>query len=288
MKQGLLMVSALVLSFGCEKAGKDSSQLADDLPANEVHVLGVGADPKVKLRYDVPKDSHVVLDMKARMGMSSPAMPQAMNFNVDASMDETCTDVEPSGDMRFEIKVASVSVDAPGVPSSAADMVKDAMGNMVYRFRMSPSGKIDDVQVDGLTGPMAQMGESMKQSLEQFAAPLPDDAVGKGSTWKFKRTAEANGVKMATLAKFELVDFKDGVATFNVDGRVVAPKQTIEKNGISVELKKMDGTISGTIANDLHRLAPQGNFKMTIDMTMGAMGKSIGMKMTMDSDITAH
>ena len=144
------------------------------------------------------------------------------------------------------------------------------------------------VAVEGLTGPMAELGTQMKGAIEQFAAPLPDEPVGKGSTWKFKRTGEANGVKMATVNEFELVDLKDQVATFEVKGHVVAPPQDIKKNGMTIKLEKMDGEVTGTIANDLKRFAPAGNFGRSMNMAMSAAGQKIKMHMKMDSEITAH
>jgi|JI10StandDraft_1071094.scaffolds.fasta_scaffold02345_6 hypothetical protein len=288
MKHGLLLVSALVLAGGCEKDGK-GSKVVDDVPVGEVRLVGAGVEPRAPLRYRVDKGTHVTMDMVARIGIDAGGMPVPQLPTMRMSMDETCTAVEPSGDMRFEVTVASFDVDG-GNPqmAQAMDAVRDMMKNMVYRFRMSPSGKIDDVQVEGLTGPMAQIGNQMKQSIEQFAAPLPEEPVGKGSTWKFKRSGEANGVKMATVNEFELVDLQGDVATFKVKGRVIAPAQSINQGGVSAKLERMDGTVSGTIANDLRRFAPSGTFDMKLDMRMSAMGQTINMKMTMDSEISTH
>lgn len=286
MKHGLMMVSALVLAVGCEKANKAS--VADDLPAGEVRLIGAGVDPRTVLRYQVDKGTHVTLDMVMNIGMEAPGVPIPAMPTIKMSLDETCTDVEPSGLMRFEVKVGSITADGTGPMADAMAKATDMMKNMAYRFRLSPSGKVDDVTVDGLTGPMADVGTQLKNAIEQFAAPLPTEPVGKGSTWKFKRAGEANGVKMATVNQFELIDLKDQIATFKVEGRVVAPSQKIEKNGISIQVDKMDGTVHGTIANDLKRFAPAGTFDMTMDMAMSAAGHKIKMHMSIDSEITAH
>ena len=288
MKHGILMVSALALLASCEKAKDAASQIEDDLPPGEVRLIGAGVDPKVKLRYEVAKGTRVTLDMVMKIKIDAGGLPVPQLPVIKMSMNEECTEVDTAGNMRFEVKVGALTSDGAGQMAQAMDMVGDMMKNMVYRFRMSPSGKVDDVQVEGLTGPMAELGTSMKDSIEQFAAPLPEEPVGKGSTWKFKRTGEANGVKMATVNQFELIDYKDQVATFKVAGRVVAPAQTINKNGMTVNLEKMDGNVSGTIANDLKRFAPTGNFGMTMNMKMSTAGQKISMKMTMDSEITAH
>ena len=286
MKHGLMMVSALVLAVGCEKANKGS--IADDIPAGEVRLIGAGVAPRTVLTYQVDKGTHVTLDMVMHLGMEAPGLPIPAMPTIKMSMDETCTDVEPSGAMRFEVKVGSISADGSGPMAEAMAHASDMMKDMVYKFRLSPSGKIDDVSVDGLTGAMADVGAQMKNAIEQFAAPLPTDAVGKGSTWKFKRTGEANGVKMATVNQFELLELKDQIATFKVAGRVVAPSQTIEKNGISIKVDKMDGDVHGVIANDLKRFAPAGTFGMTMDMAMSAAGQKLKIHMTIDSEITAH
>ncbi len=288
MKHGLLMLSALVLAVGCEKANKDGTTVADDLAPGEIRLIGAGTDPRTLLRYDVAKGTNVTLDMVMNISIEAPGMPMPSMPPIRMSMDETCTDVEPDGNMRFEVKVGSVSADGTGPMADAMGQVGDMMKNMKYTFRLSPSGRIDDVQVEGLTGPMADVGKQMKDSIEQFAAPLPDVPVGKGSTWRFKRAAEANGVKMATVNDFELVDFKDQVATFKVKGRVVAPSQTINQKGMSINLDKMDGDVTGLIANDLRRFAPAGTFAMTIEMSMSAQGQKVKMKMKMASEITAR
>ncbi len=286
MKHGLILVSALVLAVGCEKANKGS--IADDLPADQVRLIGAGVAPRTVLKYQVDKGTHVTLDMTMKLGMEAPGLPIPPMPTIKMSMDETCTDVDPSGSMRFEVKVGSITADGSGPMAQAMAQASEMMKDMVYKFRLSPSGQIDDVTVDGLTGPMAEVGAQMKNAIEQFAAPLPADAVGKGSIWKFKRAGEANGVKMATVNQFELIELKDQIATFKVQGRVVAPSQTIEKNGISIKVDKMDGDVHGTIANDLKRFAPAGTFGMTMDMAMSAAGQKIKMHMTIDSEITAH
>lgn len=291
MKHGLIMVSALALlgSAGCEKANKGGLNKADDaLPPNQIKLGSTGADPKVKLRYAVEKGTHTTVDMKVKMSMS--AMGQSMPIPVmTMAMDETCTDVDADGNMRFEIKVASLDIESGSAQAAQiAEQMKSAMGDMVYRFRVSPTGKVDEVQIEGLTGPMAQLGQQMKGAMEQFAAPLPDEAVGKGSTWKFKKSGEANGVQMSTVTDFELVDVKDQVATFKVGGRVGAPPQTISQGGVSAKLKKMEGKISGQLSNDLKRMAPTGNFDMDLNMSMEAMGQSVTMTMSMDTTMTAR
>lgn len=286
MKHGLMMVSALVLAAGCEKANKGS--VVEDMPTGEVVLIGAGVDPRTVLTYQVEKGTHVTLDMVMNIGMEVPGMRTPPMPTIKMSMDETCVDVEPTGAMRFEVKVASITADGTGPMADAMAQAGDAMKNMSYRFRLSPAGKIDDVTVAGLTGPMAQIGSQMKDSIEQFTAPLPTGPVGKGSTWKFKRAGEANGMKMATINQFELLDLQGGVATFKIDGRVVAPAQSIEKNGMSIKLDKMDGKVHGTIANDLKRFAPAGTFGMTMDMAMSAAGQKLTMHMKIDSEITAH
>jgi hypothetical protein len=277
MKTGLLMVSALLLVGGCEKANKGS--LADDIPVGKVRLIGAGVDPKVQLRYHVDKGTHTAVDMTMKMTMETSAAQLPAVPVIKMTMDETCTDVEANGDMRFEVKVVSIDVDGP-----AADMMKDAMGGMVMRFRTSPTGKVSETEVTGLTGPMAQLGEQMKSTVEQFAAPLPEEAVGKGSTWKFKKTAKANGIEVSTIANFTLVDFKDDVATVKVDGRMSAPPQTVQM----AKLEKMDGTVTGTIANDLRRMAPTGTFGADINMKLSAMGQNMTMRMTVDAEMTSH
>jgi hypothetical protein len=291
MKHGILMVSALALLASCQKAddANKASKIEDDLAPGEVKLIGAGVDPKLQLRYDVAKGTSVTLDMTMKIKIDAGGLPVPQMPTIKMSMVEDCTDVEADGNMRFHVKVASLTTEGSDPKmAQAMEMVADMMKDMVYTFRLSPSGKVDDVKVEGLTGPMAEVGTSMKDSIEQFAAPLPEEPVGKGSRWKFKRSGEANGVKMATVNEFELVDFKDQIATFKVIGRVVAPAQTINKSGVTVQLEKMDGQVTGTIANDLKRFAPAGNFGMTMNMRMSAQGQKINMKMTMNSEITAH
>ena len=285
MKRGLLLVGALVAAIGCDKAAP--KPIADDLPAGEVRLLAAGAEPRAVLRYQVAKGSHSKLAMTMRIALAAGGMPVPQPPRVHMAMDEECVDVEPSGAMRFEVTIGSVTTEGSGQMADALNMASDMMKNLVYRFRMSPSGQVDAVVVDGLTGPMAELGTQLKDSIEQFAAPLPAEPVGKGATWKFKRSSKTSGVDVATVSQFELVDLADHVATFKVRGRVVAPHQTIDRMGISLELVKMDGKVSGIVTNDLHRFAPTGTFGVTMDMTVSMRGKELSMKTTVDSEMTA-
>jgi hypothetical protein len=120
MKHGLLMVSALALLAGCEKADKSKSTLADDLPVDTIKVVGAGVDPKVQLRYAVEKGTSSSVDMTLKMKMTTSAMAIPALPVVKMAMDMTCTDVEADGRMRFEMKVASIDVDASSAQAEPA------------------------------------------------------------------------------------------------------------------------------------------------------------------------
>jgi hypothetical protein len=128
----------------------------------------------------------------------------------------------------------------------------------------------------------------MKDSVEQFAAPLPEEPIGKGATWRFKRAAKAEGLDVATINRYELVEAGEGNPTFAVGGQVVAPRQKVERLGGSLELLAIDGKVSGRFANDLRRFAPAGTFGVSMDMTVLSQKKRIKMHLELDSSITAR
>ncbi len=285
MTHRLLLVGALAAAIACHKAAPQP--IVDDLPAGEVRLLAAGAEPRAALRYQVAKGSHSKLAMTMRITLAAGGMPVPQPPVVRMAMDEECVDVEPSGAMRFEVTIGAVTNEGSGQMADAMNMASDMMKNLVYRFRLSPSGQVDAVVVEGLTGPMAELGTQLKDSIEEFAAPLPAEPVGKGATWKFKRSGKTSGIDVATVSEFELVELADQVATFKVSGRVVAPHQTIDRMGMALELVKLEGTVAGTVTNDLRRFAPTGTFGVTTDMTVSLQGKKLSIQTTIDSEMTA-
>jgi hypothetical protein len=280
------LLLAVVIGLGSAQAACDKGSRATATSGPEIKVIEAGSGPKQTLRFTAQKGLKKVMVMAMDMGMTidvggSPRDQQVPTMKM--TMDLTVTDVAANGDIRYEFKLRDPEVvDDPSNPSVGA--VKQALAGMSGLSGsavVTNRGFAKQVEVNvppGATPQVAQFVDSLKQSMGQISAPLPEEPVGVGAKWETTQKLEQNGLKLQQVATNELTHLDGNTITFDVAIKQTAAPQKIVKDGVTVDLQSYSGSGTGRTTIDLTQLVPKaGHVAMKSDMQMVAGGQQLGM-----------
>jgi uncharacterized protein DUF6263 len=274
---------------------------APDAPAGSpvVKLVDAGKGAKKQLRFTAKKGltRSMVMTMKMGMAMSMGAnsMPRQDLPVMKLTMDMKVTDVTAGGDIRytFSLKQPEVIADK-GTPQAVIDAVKSAskgMAGLTGYAVVTSRGftKEADINVPKDADPqMKQFMDSIKQSLYQISAPLPEEAVGVGAKWDTVMQLTQNGMTLDQTATNELVDLKGDTGKLKLTLKQSAKPQKIAVNGMDVNVLSLASNGTGETSLDFTRLVPsQATVTLHSDLKMEAGGQKIGMQMDLTMGLTS-
>jgi hypothetical protein len=272
----------------------------DALP--DVRVLGEGTGDKRALRYKYTAGSKHVMLMRMQMGMAMTVGERAMpTVDLPAMlMRAEITMGQPDGDlMSYEFAVPTApEVEAKeGTSEAVIAGLRTSLGAMtglkgtatVDARGATREGKF---ALDGKENPqLAQLVDSMGQSMRQMSIPLPEAAVGVGARWQARQRMQMGGMTIYQVGDYTLESLDGDKLTLKVKLTQLGPKQTMDPPGlppgVSAELLDMRGIGEGTMEVALTSLVPVSQVKVTSNtsMRMTTQGTPQDMKMTMTMDL---
>ncbi len=309
MKLSVVAVVGLLLVAACDKGkeassgssstaggggGGTTSSKSDFGAAPVVKVLDAGKDAKRALRFTPAKDTKQTMVMTMDMGLTmdlgnGPNHQQVPT--VEMLMDVAVTDVAANGDIKFKFSLASVNVlPTPGIAPQVADAMKSAMAGMdglAGSATVTSRGFSKDVDIKtppGANPQVAQFLDSIKQSIGQMTAPFPEEPVGLGAKWDTTMKISQNGMNMSQIAHNEVIALDDKSVTLALKIEQSAPKQTINKDGMSATLESYKGGGSGETNMTFTSIVPtKASIGLKSEMEMKAAGQSmsLGLDVTM-------
>ncbi len=181
----------------------------------QVRLVKPGAEPRSKLRLKLVPGSTETMVMVMRMRTSTaigegftssllPDMVEHLRMNV--------TEVNPDGRARIDFVIEKANAkQARGVDAAVVSAVDTALQGMVgmrgYTM-LTDRGVVEagDVEVPpDATPTLKQMATQMRESITQFASPVPEEPVGVGAVWEVTTHPIAGGVKVTQKATQTLV-----------------------------------------------------------------------------------
>lgn len=248
-----------------------------------VTLASPGAEPRTRLRYRIAADHKSAMLMTMAVGvsvnvagMSMPAMEMPV-MKMTANL--TVTGVAPNGDVTYEVAFTGMSAEAlPGMdPSMVAMMQAAAAGITQLRATaiVNDRGINRDMKVDldKITDPSLRMSlGSLSSSIESMSTPLPEEAVGVGARWEVRQVVRANDAHTFQRIECELVSIEGAVVNLRAKIEQNTPPQVINNPmlpaGASMEIEKMTGSGSGTLAIRLDGLVPTSEISSTSSASM--------------------
>jgi len=268
---------ALLVAVGC---GASTNTQHPANPAPTLSVLQAGAEPRQRLRYELPLHApeRMELSLKVRVtnaftntvletGRRSVDLP---TVRIDGRV--AVTKITPSGEalVTYELENAVVLDDLvdPAVrrPLEAA---MAAMKGWRGSWRMSPSGLLSDIVFD--TPNASKSGRNSLSNVDELIPDMsvvfPDAEIGVGATWEVKSRRSMSGVTWERTATYRLREL--GASSATVDANVVmhASSQalTVEPNAST---RLTSGTVTGSanLSVPLRGLVPTGMSQATSEM----------------------
>jgi hypothetical protein len=266
-----------------------------------------GGQPRRELRlHPKPGDKQkLVLLMRTEMemqiaGMNNPPMKlPAMKM----TMDMTVESIEPNGDIHYKFVLSNAdAIDEPGVMPQVSSAIRTALGSakgMSGTGVMSNRGFNKGTKLDvppGADQQLKQILDGMKDSFNQIAAPLPEEAIGPGAVWDVKMTIVQQGMSLAQVATYELISLKGDVAraksTLTQDAanqKIVNPSMP----NLKIDLVKLRADGSGEVSFDLGQLVPPKavadiHSEASMAMDMGAQKQTMTMKMDINVQVSSQ
>jgi hypothetical protein len=265
----LLISVALLVQTAASPAQAPPIRMDGYPAANEppiVTVLDRGAAPLQELRYVIPRGHKARMDMTMTMSMAMEISGQALPVDlppIKFGVDIAVTDVAANGDVSFEIRFASLTVEsAAGADPAMAQAIQAASAGVTSitgTTTVSNRGITRSAKLDVGDPSMRQMLDQMKGAIENLSMPFPVEAVGRGARWETRQTIR--GVQtMFQKSEFDVVSIEGGVVSLKVKTEQTAPPQSVVNPmlppGSEVRLEKLSGSGSGTIAIRLDSVVP--------------------------------
>lgn len=242
-------------------------------PAAEpaLKLLSPGRPPLKALRYRVQPGHRGTLTMSMTtamaMSLGGQELPAAPTPETRCRLDYHVTDVTPAGDIRYEFEIGGFeAVAQPSIPAAVLEATRSALapmkglrGHVVVTTRGIT--READIQIPSDAPPQLRaMGESLRQSVRQFSAPLPEEPVGPGARWDTSYRMSMNGMTLEQTGHHELTALEGDRGRLAIAITQTAPPQALQNPGMPpgarVDLVTLSSTGTGESSFDLTRLAP--------------------------------
>lgn len=274
----------------------------------------------IKLNLKKGETYSVLSNMKMDMVQKAMGqeMPIKMNIITGNSYKVLTSDKE-GYTLEGKYNYIGNNVDVMGQSMKMASDIKDenpankmfaAMVNIPYTMKVKNNGEV--ISVEGYEKIMEAMKNALPENIREQTASqfgktfskeqvsqglkstffaVPPKAVKLGDTWEAVYVTQNNGVDLTNKMNCKLESVDGQAYKISYTGSFVAKEgSNIEQNGMKLEVKKMDGTMTGVLLLDKNTSWVKNNdnttkMNMQMDMKMGE--QSIPMESIVDMVLVA-
>ncbi|MBE9015715.1 hypothetical protein C7Y66_17025 [Chroococcidiopsis sp. CCALA 051] len=299
-----LTVNAETLSLVKQQA---KTQIAAATAQPQVELLEVGNEPRQELRFrpqvNAKQTSTMTMNMDIEMSVAGRAAPKFALPATVITMDTLVTQIDANGDIHYKFSYSNVNVaNAATLPPQTLEATRSqlkkmmGMGGSVIVDNRGYTKSAQLVIPKGLDPSMKQVTEQLSGSLDQISSPVPKEPIGIGAKWRVITFPQLRGAKVAQTATYQLVNLKNGIATFNVwvkqrvNDRALLNRPGMP-NGNKMTLKSLDSQGEGQMMAALNQVIPirsnlmMHSYSQLVIQQAGQAEANIDAKMTMKLNI---
>lgn len=274
-------------------------------PHDGVKLIQPGTAPYQTLRYHFTKGartaSTLVCDYAIKSDGQGDAIPP-MIVELETVVDDVLGD--GSAKLRFTITRAQPRDPAPDATPDAADALQAdavALQGAVITALLAPDGKTSGTKVEptataDATGSAAHGAPAaapdatasaahgppapdkaraqlatLIESLEHAAAQLPVEPVGVGATWVERRTLPPGGITGVAEIVYTVTALTASSFAYTSAGQLTGGPQTIEREGVKIEVSNTSGHSEAKGTVELARYALDVDVSLVFSSTMNAI-----------------
>ena len=288
----------LPLVGGCRDHAADSTSAASGSgsqhaaepaqapPHDGLTVINPGTAPLRLLRYRLTKGdktaSELVWDFATQDDGRAEVTPSLV-----IDFETTVEDVRADGSAQLALRITRTTIrgedagagsgsemgNTPGSATSS-DLVRNfaqAMQGVTIHEALAPDGGVSDLKVDappGLAPALATRLDNLSRGLSQVTMKLPTQPVGLTASWRERKTLPDGGIHAVSEATYTLTALTETTLGYQADATMTGPAQTIEQEGVKIDVTDTHGQseVRGTV--DLTHYAPTGSLKSSFATTM--------------------
>ena len=265
-----------------------------------VTLLDAGSEPRTVLRLHPTAGDKQSVTMTMKVGMDMGAAAPAPTMDIPAvvmSMDVEVKNISPDGDISYTMAFndATIAADTNTTAAIAAAMKSSLAGisGMTGTGEMSNCGLVKKVEMKLPATAAPQLQQTigqMKNSLNNSATPLPEEAVGPGARWKYQTRIKSQGMSIDQTVICQLVSVEGDRITLRNTLTQNAAHQIIQNPampGLKMDLTKLTGAGAGTATLDLGKLMPVAatlaeKTRIVMSMNVGQQPHTMDMKMNIN------
>jgi hypothetical protein len=134
--------------------------------------------PAVTLRFRYAQGA------RNRYSVRSNQTAQRLTTNITQTLEVETQRVQPDGSAEQRARTLSFNMDSGALPPQQRQALSQSMLGAVFQYRVDPRGRVVSRQpVQGLQGSLAELGDSVWQTVEGSIPALPDAPVAVGASW---------------------------------------------------------------------------------------------------------
>ncbi|MEO7729613.1 MAG: hypothetical protein ABIY55_01470 [Kofleriaceae bacterium] len=223
-------------------------------PHDGVKLIQPGTAPRQVLRYQLTKGarttSTLVCDYAIKNDGAGDAIPTLV-VELETVVDDVLAD--GSAKLRFTLTGAHPRV-APGtVAPDDLEAQAMALQGVVISELLAPDGKSSGARVEAAATVPEKVRpqlDSLLASLEHVVVQVPTEPIGVDATWQERRTLPPGGITGVSEILYTVTALPPGAFTYTSTGLLTGGPQTIERDGMKIEVSNTTGHASakGTVA----------------------------------------
>lgn len=267
-----------------------------------VKLISPGAEPRSPLRlaFTLGATETMVMAMKMKTVSTVAGADQTMLLPLMIEhLRMKVTQVKPDGSARVDFVIERANAkDASGVPPmvvSAVDRALQGMVGMKGYTVITDRGVVEagDVEVPrDAPASVVDMANKMRESLMQFASPVPKEPVGIGAVWEVTSHPLAGGIKVTQKARQKLVGRKGSQIQTEATVKSFAGPQPMKNDklpaGATADVESLEARGSGFANWALDRLVPDRSevkVRSELNATLRMADDSVPMKARAEIEI---
>lgn len=254
-----------------------------------VELLEAGASPRAPLRYSFEsgRTERASLDTLLQISilLGGQQLPLGAMPPIKMVMQLRSSDVAADGSARIDFELVSSEANGEDLQAMQMNQALQATKGLTGWYRVDNRGRLSAGQLnlpEGSAAGQATGLQDIQQSMQQMAAPLPEESVGAGARWRVVQNVSTNDMKMRQTAEYTLRSRSGNRVELDVK-LVDASMESLPTLPAEVKLDSLQMQGGGSTAIQLDRLVPSGTVDADIAMTMSmsAQGQSQNMAMNM-------